>query len=114
MTRENQRVVRELRKALNKTCREIGKRRGRKTVSGPQYQVRDGFLYVLNIAPPTFFDRERAVKVNLRCKPLTVDEMYWDVFQMAEEAATQPLSFHAAGAVAARDRCAARLREAEG
>lgn len=92
MTRENQRVVRELRKALNKTCREIGKRRGRKTI----------------------FDRERAVKVNLRCKPLAVNEMYWDVFQMAEEAAKQPLSFHAAGAFAARDRCAARLREAEG
>ncbi len=92
MTREDQRVAQELKKALNKTCREIGKRRGRKTI----------------------FDRERAVKVNLRCKPLAVNEMYWDVFQMAEEAAKQPFSFYVAGAFTARDWCAARLREAEG
>lgn len=102
MTREDQRMLRELEKTLKKTCRETGKRRGWKTVSGEQYQVRDGFLYVLYIALPAFFDRERAVKVNLRCKPLAVDEMYWDVFRMAEEAAKQPFSFHVTGAFTAR------------
>ena len=106
MTREEQRILRErektLEKNLKKTCKETGKRRGWKTVSGEQYQVRDSFLYILYIAFPTSLEREQVVKADLRCKPLVVDEMYWNVFQMAEEAAKQPFSFHVTGAFTAR------------
>ena len=47
MTREEQKLARELKKPLAKTCREVGKKRGWKTIAGSQYQVREGMLYVL-------------------------------------------------------------------
>ena len=42
MTREEQKFARELKKPLAKTCKEIGKKRGWKTIAGEQYQVREG------------------------------------------------------------------------
>lgn len=99
MTREEQREIRELRKSLEKTCKETGKRRGWKTIAGQQYQVRNGILYVLyaGLSP---FD-SGCLKVNLRCKPVALDEAYWEVFHMAEEAAGQPFSFRVQGAFTA-------------
>ena len=105
MTREEEKRLREqekaLDKALAKTCKEIGKRRGWKTVSGEQYQVRDGMLYILYVSFPVF-EIGRTLKVHLHFKPLAVDEVYWDLFHMAEEAAKQPFSFHVRGAFTAR------------
>lgn len=100
MTREEQKLMRELEKLLTKTCKETGKRRGWKTISGRQYQVRNGVLYVLSVSFPVF-DNGRTLKAHLRCKPLILDELYWDVFHMAEEAKKQPFSFHVQGAFTA-------------
>lgn len=91
MTGEEQKHVRELEKSLVKVCREIGKRRGWKTIAGRQYQVRDGMLYVLSVSF-LFFDSGKTLKVHLRCKPVVLDEIYWVVFHMAEEAAKQSFS----------------------
>lgn len=93
-------MTRELEKLLKKACKETGKRRGWKTISGRQYQVRDGVLYILSVGFPVF-DGARTLKAHLRCKPLALDEMYWDVFHMAEEAKGQPFSFHVQGAFTA-------------
>lgn len=100
MTREEQRLVRELKKPLEKCCKEIGRRRGWKTIAGVQYHVREGMLYMLyaNVPP---VDRGQALKANFSCKPPALDEMYWTVFHMAEEAAKQPFSFHVNGAFTA-------------
>lgn len=98
MTREEQRLIRELNKSSKKVCKEIGKRRGWKTIAGQQYQERDGVLYMLHASIP---DSGKDLKINLRCKPLVLDEVYWDVFHMAEEAAKRPFSFHVNGAFTA-------------
>lgn len=105
MTREEQRLLKEreksLEKALKMTCKEIGKRRGWKTVAGEQYQVRDGMLFILYVSFPVF-DIGGTLKVHLHLKPLAADEMYWDVFHMRETADGQPFSFHVTGAFTAR------------
>ena len=100
MTREEQRLIRETKKPLERTCKEIGKRRGWKTIAGAQYQAREGMLYILHVSIPPV-DCGRALKANFCCKPPALDEMYWEVFHMAEEAAKQPFSFHVNGAFTA-------------
>lgn len=100
MTREEQRLIRELKKPLGKTCKEIGKRRGWKTIAGEQYRERDGMLYMLIVSIPPV-DCGKMLKMNIRCKPPALDEVYWDVFHMAEEAKEQPFSFHVNGAFTA-------------
>ncbi|WP_297871814.1 hypothetical protein [uncultured Oscillibacter sp.] len=100
MTREEQRLIRELKKPLGKTCKEIGKRRGWKTIAGEQYRERDGMLYMLIVSIPPV-DCGKMLKMNIRCKPPALDEVYWDVFHIAEEAEKQPFSFHVNGAFTA-------------
>lgn len=100
MTREEQKLIRELKKPLEKTCKELGKRRGWKTIAGEQYRERDGMLYMLMVSIPPV-DCGKMLKMNIRCKPLALDEVYWDVFHMAEEAKKQPFSFHVNGAFTA-------------
>lgn len=100
MTREEQKLIRELENPLKKTCKEIGKRRGWKTIAGEQYRERDGMLYMLIVSIPPV-DCGKMLKMNVRCKPPVLDEVYWDVFHMAEEAKKQPFSFHVNGAFAA-------------
>lgn len=100
MTREEQRLIRELKKPLGKTCKEIGKRRGWKTIAGEQYRERDGMLYILIVSIPPV-DCGKMLKMNIRCKPPALDEVYWEVFHMAEEAEKQPFSFHVNGAFTA-------------
>ena len=68
MTREEQKFARELKKPLAKTCKEVGKKRGWKTIAGSQYQVREGMLYVL-MATQSVWDCH-ALKVNLYFKPV--------------------------------------------
>lgn len=100
MTREEQRVIRELKEPLIQACKEAGKRRGWKTVSGSQYFDRGGILYMLRVSLPPVCGG-RAVSAWLSCKPLALDEMFWEVFHMAEEAAKMPFSFHVNGAFTA-------------
>jgi hypothetical protein len=100
MTREEQRLIRELKNPLKKSCKEIGKRRGWKTVAGEQYRERDGMLHMLIVSIPPV-DCGKQLKMNISCKPLALDEIYWDVFHMAEESKKQPFSFHVNGAFTA-------------
>lgn len=110
MTREDQKRIRELKKSLERTCREAGKRRGWRTIAGAQYRVQGGVLYILYVSVPPI-DCGRMLSAWLRCKPLILDEMYWSVFHMAEEAAKQPFSFHVNGAFTAPELSLGRWKE---
>lgn len=85
MTREEQRLMRGPEASLKKACKEIGRRRGWKTIAGRQYQIRCGVLYALYVSFPVF--ESGMLKANLRCRPPALDGMYREVFHMAEEAA---------------------------
>lgn len=102
MTREEQRLLRETAKRLERTCKELGRRRGWKTIAGTQYQVRGEILYELMA-----FLRDRAgggvdLTAWCTCKPLALDDVFWKVFHMEETAASQPFSFRVRGAFTAR------------
>ena len=110
MTREEQRIIRELKKPLAKTCKEAGKRRKWKTIAECQYQVRDGMLYMLYVSlPPIAGGRE--LSAWLSCKPVALDELFWEVFHMKEEAAKMPFSFHVNGAFTASQLTLDRWRQ---
>lgn len=101
MTREEQRLLRETDRQRKKTCKELGKRRGWKTIAETQYQVRGEILYELMV-----FLRDRAgggmdLMAWCTCKPLVLDDIFWKVFHMEEDAASQPFSFHVQGAFTA-------------
>ena len=100
MTREEQRIIRELKKPLKQTCKETGKRRKWKTIAECQYQVRDGVLYMLYVTLSAV-NNGRALKAWLSCKPVGLDELFWEIFHMKEEAAKMPFSFHVNGAFTA-------------
>lgn len=111
MTREEQRLLRETEKQLKKTCKELGRRRGWKTIAGTQYQVRGEILYELMV-----FLRDRAgggmdLMSWCSCKPLALDDIFWKVFHMEEIAASQPFSFHVRGAFTARSLALDKRRE---
>lgn len=102
MTREQQRKVREADKALKKEIRLACKRHKYKTVMGYAYKVVDGYLYTLLISVPPIGLGER-LRTILWCKPLAMDEMFWEVFDMKEIAEKQPFSFHLTAAFAPYD-----------
>lgn len=97
MTREEQRFVREMKKAIEKGARPNCKKFGYKKIADFIYKVVNEYLYVLIITvPPIGLGKQIGIK--LWCKPIAIDDMFWDAFEMAEEAKTQPFSFHVQGA----------------
>lgn len=102
MTREQQKKVREANKALAKEIRSACKRHKYKTVMGFAYKVVNGYFYTLCVIVPPVGLGER-LSSKLWCKPLAMDEMFWEVFDMKEIAEKQPLSFHCTAAFAPYD-----------
>lgn len=100
MTREEQRYLKAIKKALVGNLRTNCKRNGFKNVNGYIYKQVEEYLYLLLVSVPPV-DLGNYVSVKLWCKPLQLDEIYWEVFDMKETAANQPLSFHVQGAFTA-------------
>lgn len=100
MTREEQRYLKSLKKALEGNIRTNCKGHGYKNVNGYLYKQVGEYLYLLLVSVPPV-DLGRYVSAKLWCKPLQLDEIYWDVFDMKETAAIQPFSFHVQGAFTA-------------
>lgn len=99
MTREEQRVLREVKKPVDKTCKEIGKRRGWKTFGGEQYQVRGDILYILYISAGQG-KKGLCLLVYLRCKSFAVDDLFWKLTGQQDIMAKKPFSFHINGSPA--------------
>ena len=97
MTREEQRRVRELKKSFAQSCRSIGKAQGWKSVSGWQYQVRGDVVYQLYLyLPPSGGGKKAAAQLS--CKPLVLDDLFWEISHMTQTARSMPFSFHITGA----------------
>ena len=102
MKREDRRKLREKEKALEKAMRVVSKKNGYKSLMGFPYKIVDGFLYEALISTtqeksginPQLF-------IFIQSKPLILDEIFWKVFNMYEDAKTQPESFHVKGAFTA-------------
>lgn len=100
MTREEQRYLRELKKPFELACRQVGRTWGWRSIAGTRYQVRDGMLYELYLyLPPVGVGRRASAWLN--CKPLALDDLFWEIFHMREEAEKMPFSFHVNGAFTA-------------
>lgn len=102
MTRQQQKKVREVNAVLNREIRSACKRYKYKTVMGFAYKVVNGYLYTLCISVPPVGVGDY-LGIRLWCKPLAMDEMFWEVFGMKEIAANQPFSFHRTAAFAPYD-----------
>lgn len=90
MTREEMRRRRELEKAVQKEfLRPISKKYGYKIIGGTPYCVHNDWLYTIYVS--NSHDRIRMV---INVKPIAIDEVFWEVFEMKEEAGKKPFSFH--------------------
>lgn len=90
MTREEMKILRELKKAVEKDfLKPVSKRHGYKIISGIPYQVRGEWLYTIFIS--TLLNE---IRIVIDVKPIALDNVFWEVFEMKEEAEKHPFSFH--------------------
>lgn len=93
MTRQEQRMVRELRGTINQNLKTVSKSYGFKVVSECAYKVINGFLYEVYISVPPI-KCGTAISVKISVKPCAIDDIFWDVYDMQEISHKKPLSFH--------------------
>lgn len=91
MTRQEQKMVKELRGIIDRDLKTVSKSYGFKVVSKCAYKMIDGFLYEVDIFP---IKRGTAISANVSVKPCAVDDAFWEVYDMQEIARNKPLSFH--------------------
>lgn len=97
MTREEQKAVRELKNSIKKMLRPICKSFKYKTASGWAYKVINDYIYILYIdAYPISLGRYISTKISV--KPALIDNIFWEVYEMADIAKGQSFSFHIAAA----------------
>lgn len=93
MTRQEQRMVRELSGMINRNLKTASKAYGFKVVSKCAYKVLDGFLYEVYISVPPI-KCGTAINTEVSVKPCAIDEVFWEVYGLQELARNQPFSFH--------------------
>ena len=86
-TEESKKILENI-KARDYAIKKISKFFGYKTIMDYIYKIVDNFVFVINVE---YF------KVIISCKPLILDEMFWEIFEMLEKAKYQPSSFHVKG-----------------
>lgn len=96
MTREEQKINRELSKRLPLEIRKLNKKYKLQYAHGFLYRFEGDFLYIaMPSIPSTMYGK---LKCNVEIKPWVLDEIYWKVQQMnLEELLRQPKSFHVRG-----------------
>lgn len=97
MTREEQKAVRELKNAVKKMLRPSCKAFNYKTASGWVYKVVNDYIYILYISVPPV-SRGKYIRTKISIKPILIDNIFWEVYEMTEIAKGQPFSFHVAAA----------------
>jgi hypothetical protein len=93
MTRQEQRMVKELRGIIDKDLKTVSKSYGFKVVSKCPYKVIDGFLYEVYIVA-YMSECGAAISAEVLVKPCAIDDVFWEVYDMQEIARNKPLSFH--------------------
>lgn len=100
MKREEQKKLREAKKELEGVIKTNSKAYGYKTISGLVYKIVEDFVYMaIIIVPP--IDKGTSISVQLSFKPLILDELFWDIFEITE-GKKMPKSFHVNGAFTAQ------------
>lgn len=96
MTREEMRMRRELQKAIEKEyLRPISKSHGYKMIAGIPYFVHNDWLYTILVS-----NSHNSIRIVIEVKPVIIDEVFWTVYEMKEEASKKPFSFHVNAALA--------------
>lgn len=93
MTRQEQKMVKELRGTIDKNLKTVSKSYGFKVVSKCPYKVIDGFLYEVYIVA-YMSEWGAAISAEVLVKPCAIDDVFWEVYDMQEIARNKPLSFH--------------------
>ena len=97
MTNEELAMIRSLKIYLRRNRRVVCQKYDCHCIGDFIYCEHEGYLYVIL----TSVTEPDSVTVRIWCKPLALDELFWDVFDMKESAARQPFSFHVNGAYTA-------------
>jgi hypothetical protein len=99
VTREEQARVKESKRQLDSVVKTISKEYGFKTISGYIYKIEGDFVFVVIMQIPAI-DIGKKISINLYFKPLILDKLFWEVFQITN-AKNMPKSFHVKGAFTA-------------
>lgn len=99
MIREDRTRIKEAKGQLDKVVKSISKEHGFKTITGLVYKIIDDFVFVVIVSIPPD-DVGKKISINLYFKPLALDELFWDIFQITN-AKNMPKSFHVNGAFTA-------------
>lgn len=97
MTHEEQKAVSELKKAVKKILRPRCKTFDYKTVSGWAYKVVNNFIYILNIDVYPI-SLGKYISAEMSVKPVLIDTIFWEVYEMADIEKGKPFSFHVSAA----------------
>ncbi len=90
MTREQMRLRKEYETLINKQLfKPTAKNFGFKIISGSAYRKEGDWLYIAHM-----ITRYDSLLIRVGVKPLLLDELFWETFEMKSEASKKPLSFH--------------------
>ena len=89
--KEEMKQIKENKKALEMAIKSNSKLYGYKTIMDIPYKVIDDFIFILLIIA------NKNINISIECKPIILDKIFWEVFNMQEELSKQPFSFHVNG-----------------
>lgn len=90
MTREEMRIKREIKKTIEKDfLKPISKKNGYKIISGVAYVVYGDWIYTINV-----FNTHEWIMMTINVKPIAIDNLFWKIFEIYEDASKRPFSFH--------------------
>jgi hypothetical protein len=94
MKREEMKLLKENKKTLELIIKNNSKLYGYKTVSGFVYKIINDFVFIILIGINYV---NKNISVIVKCKPIILDKILWEVFNMVEETKDKPSSFHVNG-----------------
>ena len=97
MTNEELARIRSLKAYLKRNRRVSCQKYDCRCIGDFIYREIGGYIYVIL----TSVTEPDSVTVRIWCKPIALDELFWEVFDMKESASKQPFSFHVNGAYTA-------------
>jgi hypothetical protein len=99
MTRIEMKQLKENKKALELLIKNDSKLYGYKTILGFVYKIINDFVFIILVGLNYV---NKNITVSIQCKPIILDKIFWEVFNMVEETKKKPLSFHVNGAFTAK------------